>query len=50
MSKLSYEDKVNIYLERKQGNPISNISKKYKVRDDVIKYLIRLIDKHGFDI
>lgn len=50
MSKLSYEDKINIYDERKQGNSVVNISKKYNVRKDVIKYLIRLIDKHGYDI
>ncbi len=50
MSKLSYEDKINIYDERKQGNSAVNISKKYNVRKDVIKYLIRLIDKHGYDI
>ena len=50
MSKLTYEDKINIYQERKQGNTINNISKKYGVRKDVIKYLIRLIDKHGFEI
>ena len=50
MSKLSYEDKINIYKERKNGNAISNISKKYNVRKDVIKYLVRLIDKHGYDV
>ena len=50
MSKLSYEDKINIYQERKNGNAISNISKKYNVRKDVIKYLVRLIDKHGYDV
>ena len=50
MSKLSYEDKIKIYQERKQGNTIKNISKKYGVRIDEIKYLVRLIDKHGFDI
>lgn len=50
MSKLSYEDKINIYLERKNGNTINNISKKYNVRKDVIKYLVRLINKHGYNI
>ena len=50
MSKLSYEDKINIYQERKQGNTIKNISKKYGVRINVIKYLVRLVDKHGYDI
>lgn len=50
MPKLSYEDKINIYQERKQGNPINSISKKYDVRSNVIVYLVRLIDKHGYDI
>ena len=50
MSKLSYEDKINIYQERKNGNAISNISKKYNVKKNVIEYLVRLIDKHGYDV
>ena len=50
MSKLSYEDKINIYQERKNGNTISNISKKYNIRKNVIKYLVRLIAKHGYDV
>lgn len=50
MSKLSYEDKINIYQERKNGNAISNISRKYNVRKNVIEYLVRLIDKHGYDV
>ena len=50
MSKLTYEDKINIYQERKQGNTLDSISEKYGVRKDLIKYLIRLIDKHGYDI
>ena len=50
MSKLTYDDKINIYQERKQGNTINNISKKYGVKKSVIKYLIRLIDKHGYGI
>ena len=49
MSKLTYQDKINIYNERKQGNSVVNISKKYSVRKDIIKYLIRLIDKHGYN-
>ena len=50
MSKLSYKDKINIYKERKKGKQISFLSSKYNVRSDNIAYLIRLIDKHGFDI
>jgi len=50
MSKLSYEDKINIYNERKNGESLSSLASKYNVRDDNLAYLIRLIDKHGFDI
>ena len=50
MSKLTYEDKLNIYIERKNGKTINFLTKKYNVREEVIRYLIRLIDKHGYDI
>ena len=50
MSKLSYEDKINIYNDRKKGLSVSSLIAKYNVRKTVIVYLIRLIDKHGFDI
>ena len=50
MSKLSYEDKINIYQERRQGVSVGSLSIKYQVRKSVISYLINLIDKHGVDI
>ena len=50
MSKLSYEDKIEIYNERKNGRTFSYLSTKYNIRIDNIKYLVRLIDKHGYDI
>ena len=50
MSKLSYEDKINIYNERKNGKTRIYLSKKYSIGKDKIDYLTRLIDKHGFDI
>ena len=50
MSKLSYEDKINIYNERKNGETRINLSKKYLIGKDKIDYLTRLIDKHGYDI
>ena len=50
MSKLSYEDKINLYNDRKSGASVSSLASKYKIRCDGIKYLIRLIDKHGFNI
>ena len=50
MTKLTYEDKVKIYLERKEGKTISYISSKYNIGSDHIKYMIRLIDRHGYNI
>ena len=50
MTKLNYEDKINLYMEKKKGISLSNLIIKYKVNPEVIKYIVRLIDKHGFDI
>ena len=50
MAKLTYEDKISIYEESKQGNSIINISKKYDVNRYRVYHIINLIDKHGFDI
>ena len=50
MSKLSYEDKINLYIERKSGMSIASLASKYNIRSERIEYLIRLINKHGIDI
>ena len=50
MSKLSYEDQINIYNNKKEGISITALSKKYDVSDSVIKYLARVIDKHGYEV
>ena len=50
MSKISYEDKINIYQEKKQGVSFSTINSKYNYGIHNIQYLERLIDKHGYDI
>ncbi len=50
MGKLTYEDKISLYQDKKQGMSIGNLSKKYKVRKNYVNYLTALIDKHGFDI
>ena len=34
MSKLSYEDKINIYNNKKEGMSIKTLSKKYDLRDN----------------
>lgn len=50
MSKLSYEDKIEIYNANKNGISQLNLSKKYNVKKCLIQYLVCLIDKHGYDI
>ena len=50
MSKLTYEDKINIYIDKKGGMSIGSLSSKYKVSKNIINYLTALIDKHGIDI
>ena len=39
MSKLTYEDKINLYNDKKKGISIGDLSNKYKVRKCVINYL-----------
>lgn len=50
MSKLSYEDKISLYRERKEGISVESLSGKYNIRENIINYMVRLIDKHGIDI
>ena len=50
MGKLSYEDKINLYKDRKNGMTIKSLISKYGISHMGVKYLVRLIDKHGFEI
>ena len=50
MSKLSYEDKINIYIKKKNGQSRKSIATEYKVNEFIVVYLYYLIDKHGYDI
>ena len=50
MSKLKREDKIEIYERRKNGETISSLAKDFDVQESNIKYLIALIEKHGYDI
>ena len=50
MSKLNYENKLNLYNDRKNGFSLNELIAKYNVKVVKIKYLIKIIDKHGFDI
>ena len=50
MSKLTYEDKINLYNDRKNGMSVGSLSIKYNIRNCLIDYMVALIDKHGLDI
>ncbi len=50
MSKLSYEEKIEIYKKRKAGETLKTLQSKYGITKHNIQYLVWLIDKHGFDI
>lgn len=47
---LQENKKIELYKKRKDGQAISSLSKEYQMAVQNIKYLIRVIDKHGFDI
>ena len=48
--KLTYEDKIEIYQLRKQGETLKNLSRKYDIDVAHIEYLVRLIDRFGIEI
>lgn len=50
MSKLTREQKIEIYEKRKSGTSYSQLSLEYKIRRRNIEYLVNLIDKHGTEV
>ena len=48
--KLTYEDKIEIYQLRKQGESLKKLSQIYDIAVSNIKYLVRLIDRYGIEI
>lgn len=48
--KLNYEDKVQIYELRKQGQSFKKLSKRFGVDISALKYMMKLIDRYGIDI
>ena len=45
-----YEEKINLYYDRKNDMSFPSIKSKYGINKSGVEYLVRLIDKHGFDI
>ena len=50
MSKLTRENKIEIYERRKNGETISSLANSFNIHESKIKYLIALIKKHGYTI
>ena len=50
MSKLTREEKIEIFERRKMGETISSLTKAFNIRESNIKYLIALIEKYGNNI
>ena len=50
VSKLTREDKIEIYERRLKGETISSLAKSFNIHESNIKYLIALIGKYGNNI
>ena len=48
--KLTYDDKVQIYELRKQGQSFKQLSKRFGVNASGLKYMVTLIDRYGIEI
>ncbi|MFV0550574.1 MAG: IS3 family transposase, partial [Anaerorhabdus sp.] len=48
--KLTRDQRIEIYNLRKNGRSYNELSKQFKINVYSIKYLVRLIDKHGIEI
>ena len=47
--KLTYEDKVQIYELRKQGQSFCQLSKRFDVDASGLRYMMRFIDRYGIE-
>ena len=50
MSKITYENYINIYKEKRKGESSIDIGKKYGIVRCKVNYIYSLINKHGLDI
>ena len=50
MSKLTREQKIEIYKRRKSGETVSSLTQKFNIKMEAVNYLVSLIDLHGFDV
>ena len=50
LSKLTREEKIEIFERRKMGETIASLAKAFNIHESNIKYLIALIEKYGNNI
>lgn len=50
MAKLTNNQKIEIYEQRLKGESLKSLSFNFNINIRNVKYLIRLIDKHGYNI
>lgn len=50
MKKINYDDKINLYSDKKKRISLKSLIIKYNVRTKKAQYLYWLIEKHSFDI
>ena len=48
--KLTYDDKVQIYELRKQGQKFKQLSNRFGVNASGLKYMLKLIDRYEIEI
>ena len=48
--KLTFEDKVQIYESRKQGESFRRLSNQFGIKISNLQYMIKLIDRYGIEI
>lgn len=48
--KLTYNDKLKIYQLRQEGYSTTRLAQEFNVHPSVIKYFVKLIDRHGIEI
>ncbi|KXT72148.1 Mobile element protein [Streptococcus sp. DD10] len=48
--KLTYEDKVQIYELRKQGQSFNQLSNQFGIKISNLQYMIKLIERYGIEV
>lgn len=50
MAKLTREQKIEIYERRLKGETLSSLALEFNININRLKYLVRLLKKHGYNI